>query len=214
MPMLGAATPRRWGWRSEKVKIEDPLQLLGQVDEDVRQALHLDIVGITNDMTLYGFYNSGWKPWTMQSGLEVLVPQDFNTSVNEQGQTFLYPQGDMSVPPAAMMPKDGHFFDNIIRGHIDYDDDDEPSGRADFLTISASTPMSSCAGSRTSVTTIIITPNTDLSAAALWRVWAILPLFPVRRSSIPKAFGILPNLWWRTTPFLIIFTRSLKCRLR
>ena len=121
------------GLEERKVKIEDPLQLLGQVDEDVRQALHLDIVGITNDMTLYGFYNSGWKPWTMQSGLEVLVPQDFNTSVNEQGQTFLYPQGDMSVPPAAMMPKDGHFFDNIIRGHIDYDDDDEPSGRADFF---------------------------------------------------------------------------------
>ena len=121
------------GLEERKVKIEDPLQLLGQVDEDVRQALHLDIVGITNDMTLYGFYNSGWKPWTMQSGLEEKRPTDGQCSV---------------------------------------------------------------------------------SAAALWRVWAILPLFPVRRSSIPKAFGILPNLWWRTTPFLIIFTRSLKCRLR
>lgn len=121
------------GLEERKVKIEDPLQLLGQVEEDVRQALHLDIVGISNDKTLYGFFNTGWKPWAMQTGLEVLVPKDFNTTVNDQGQTFLYPQGDMSVPPAAMMPRDGHFFDNIVRGHIDYDDDDEPSGRADYF---------------------------------------------------------------------------------
>lgn len=121
------------GLEPRKVKIEDPLQLLGQVEEDVRQALHLDIVGVTNDKTLYGFFNCGWKPWTMQTGLDVLVPQDFNTTVNEKGQTFLYPQGDMSVPPAAIMPKDGHFFDNITRGHIDYDDDEEPSGREDYF---------------------------------------------------------------------------------
>lgn len=121
------------GLEERKVKIEDPLQLLGQVEEDVRQALHLDIVGITNNMTLYGFPNTGWKPWTMQTGLEVLVPEKFNTTVDAEGRTYLYPQGDMSVPPAAMMPKDGHFFDNLIRGHIDYDDDDEPSGRADYF---------------------------------------------------------------------------------
>lgn len=121
------------GLEERKVKVDEPLQLLGQVEEDLRQALHIDIVGVGNDKTLYGFFNDGWKPWTMQTGLEVLVPRDFNTTVNEEGQTFLYPQGDMSVPPAAMMPKDGHFFDNLIRGHIDYDDDDEPSGREDYF---------------------------------------------------------------------------------
>lgn len=120
------------GLEDRKVKIDEPLQLLGMMEEDLRQALHLDIVGITNGKNMYGFYNEGWKPWTMQTGLEVEVPEKFNTTVNEKGQTFLYPQGDMSVPPAAMMPKDGHFFDNLTRGHIDYDDDDEPDGRADF----------------------------------------------------------------------------------
>ena len=120
------------GLEERKVKIEESLQLLGRVEEDLRQKLSLDVVGITNDRSMYGFYNDNWKPWKLQTGLDVLVPGDFNTTVNEEGRTFLYPQGDTSVPPAAVMPKDGHFFDNIIRGNIDYDDDDEPSAREDF----------------------------------------------------------------------------------
>lgn len=120
------------GLEDRKVKIDETLQLLGRVEDDVREALHMDVVGITNDKTLYGFYNQDWKPWTMQSGLEVEVPGNFNTTVDADGRTYLYPQGNMDVPPAAMMPKDGHFFDNIIRGHIDYDDDDEPSAKRDY----------------------------------------------------------------------------------
>lgn len=106
-----------------KVKINEPLQLLGEVEEDVRQALHLDVVDVTSNMNMFGFSNAGRKPWTMQSGLEVDVPLEFNTTVDEKGRTFLYPQGDTSVPPSGMMPKNGFFFDNIVRNSIEYDED-------------------------------------------------------------------------------------------
>lgn len=121
------------GLPEARVKVDEPLQLLGMVEEDVRQALGLDIVGITPGTTMYGFQNRNWKPWKLQNGLDVLVPGDFNTTVDAEGRTYLYPQGDMSVPPAAVMPKGGYFFDNIIRGHVDYDDDDTPDGKADFF---------------------------------------------------------------------------------
>ena len=123
---------RKLGLEERKIKINEPLQLLGEVEEDVRQALHVDVVGVSTGKTLFGFYNEGWKPWTMQSGLDVLVPEMFNTTVDETGRTYLYPQGDTSVPPSGMMPKNGFFFDNIVRGNIEYDDDDEPSGREDY----------------------------------------------------------------------------------
>jgi len=124
---------RALGLEERKVKVDEPLQLLGMVEDDLREALGLDIVGITPGTTLYGFQNENWKPWKLQTGLDVLVPEKFNTTVDAQGRTYLYPQGDTTVPPAAVMPKDGHFFDNIIRGHIDYDDDDTPNGKADFF---------------------------------------------------------------------------------
>ena len=69
---------------NRKVKINEPLQLLGEVEEDVRQALHLDVVDVTSNYNMFGFSNAGRKPWTMQSGLEVEVPLDFNTTVDEK----------------------------------------------------------------------------------------------------------------------------------
>lgn len=113
-----------------RVKISEPLQLLGEVEEDVRRALHLDCVEISTGTNMFGFSNAGRKPFTMQSGLQVDVPTDFNTTVDESGRTYLYPQGDLSVPPSGMMPKGGFFFDNITRGNVDVDD--AVSGKEDF----------------------------------------------------------------------------------
>lgn len=119
------------GLEERKVKINEPLQLLGEVEEDVRQALHLDCVEISTGMNMFGFSNEGRKPWTMQSGLEVDVPAAFHTTVDETGRTYLYPQGDLSVPPSGMMPKGGFFFDNITRGNIEFDEDTN-SAKEDF----------------------------------------------------------------------------------
>lgn len=72
---------------------------------------------------MFGFENTNWKPWRLQSGLEVEVPEKFNTTVGEKGETYLYPQGDLSAPPSAVMPQNGFYFDNIERGSIPFDED-------------------------------------------------------------------------------------------
>lgn len=119
------------GLDKTRIKINEPLQLLGEIEEDLRQKLHLDCVDVAGDTTIFGFSNEGRKPWVMQSGLEVDIPEEFRTSVDEQGRTFLYPQGDVSAPPCAMMPKGGFFFDNITRGSAELDED-MTSAREDF----------------------------------------------------------------------------------
>ncbi len=119
------------GLEKRLVRINEPFQLLGEVEEDLRQALHIDVVGVSNDVTTFGFVNRGWKNWTLPSGLPVLVPEGFNTTVNERGETFIYPQGDMSVPPSGKMPSGGFYFDNITRGESSFDKEDA-SAREDF----------------------------------------------------------------------------------
>lgn len=119
------------GLEKTRIKINEPLQLLGEIEEDLRQKLHLDCVDVAGDTTIFGFSNEGRKPWVMQSGLEVDIPEEFRTSVDEQGRTYLYPQGDVSAPPCAMMPKGGFFFDNITRGSAELDED-MASAREDF----------------------------------------------------------------------------------
>jgi hypothetical protein len=45
----------------------------------------------------------------------VLVPGGFNTTTDPGGNHYLYPQGDLNVPPSGRMPKNGYYFDAVIR---------------------------------------------------------------------------------------------------
>jgi len=103
------------GKSNHRVKITEPYQMLGEIDEDLRQALQLDVVGIHPRCNMFGFENTGWKPFTMHDGTPVLVPGKFNWTVDAKGGIEMYPQGDTSVPPSAVMPKDSFFFDATKR---------------------------------------------------------------------------------------------------
>ncbi len=48
-------------------------------------------------------------------GQNVLVPKDFNTRIDEHGDLLMFPEGDMSVPACAKMPKASFFFDALNR---------------------------------------------------------------------------------------------------
>lgn len=99
-------------WR---VKITEPYQMLGEIDEELRQTLELDIIGVDPPTNFFGFANEGWKPFEMHDGTPVLVPEKFNYTTNEKGDIFMYPEGDTAAPACAVMPKMGYFFDAIIR---------------------------------------------------------------------------------------------------
>jgi hypothetical protein len=89
--------------------------MLGEVDDDLRRALGIDVVGVLPRKSIFGTESKDWKPFTLYDGTEVLVPGDFNVTVDEKGDTYMYPEGDTSVPPSGRMPKDGYFFDSIVR---------------------------------------------------------------------------------------------------
>ena len=46
---------------------------------------------------------------------EVLVSEDFRVTGDAGGNTLIYPEGDTSVAPSGRMPRDGYFFDSIMR---------------------------------------------------------------------------------------------------
>ena len=101
--------------KGARVKVVEPYQMLGEIGDDLREALGIDTVPLTNLSTMFGFRNEGWKPWHLFDGTEVLVPELFNTEPNERGDILMYPQGDRSAPPSGRMPKGGFYFDAIIR---------------------------------------------------------------------------------------------------
>ena len=98
------------------VKVSEPYQMLGEIDEIMRQILGLDVVGVHPPNNMFGYSNKDWKSFVIPvDGTEVLVPGQFNYTVSDNGDILMYPEGDTSVPACARMPASGYFFDSIRR---------------------------------------------------------------------------------------------------
>jgi len=97
------------------VKVDEPYQMLGQIAPDLIDALGVDAVGLCGRKNMFGFENKDWKPWTLFDGTPVLVPGDFNTEPEPNGDILMYPEGDRSAPASGRMPKGGYYFDTIVR---------------------------------------------------------------------------------------------------
>jgi hypothetical protein len=106
---------RRYGLEARPVKVCEPYQMLGEIEEDLLDALGVDVVALPSPKTMFGFRNANWKPFRAPWGQELLVPQDFNTTTDADGSLLMHPEGDRRVPPSARMPADGFFFDSIPR---------------------------------------------------------------------------------------------------
>lgn len=106
-----------YGLEDRPVKVVEPFQMLGEVDEELREAMGVDVIGAYGKDNLFGFANNecDWKPFTANWGQELMVPVDFNYAKAEDGSLLIYPAGDTTVPPSARMPESGYFFDAIIR---------------------------------------------------------------------------------------------------
>jgi hypothetical protein len=107
------------------------MQMLGEIDEPLRPALLTDLVGVMGSMTALGVRNADWKPWSLPDGTPVLVPGAFATSVDADGDVVAYPAGDTSVPPSARMPRDGFYFDPIVRQEPIDEERLDPAERAE-----------------------------------------------------------------------------------
>jgi len=109
-----AAMRDYYGLEKRPVRVHEPFQMLGLLDEDLLDAMGLDVVGTYPRNTMFGFPADEWKTWEF-GGLEVLVPSDFNVTVDAEDNTLIYPEGDTTVPPSGRMPSGGYFFDCIVR---------------------------------------------------------------------------------------------------
>jgi hypothetical protein len=105
-----------YGLDNHPVKVIEPYQMLGEVEEDLASVAGLNIYGIPSRKNMFGIpQDEGWKEFLTFWGQTVLVPEKFNTSSDTDGSLLIYPEGDISVAPCAKMPTAGFFFDALNR---------------------------------------------------------------------------------------------------
>lgn len=110
-----AALRDYFGLEKKPVKVHEPYQMLGLIDKELQEIIGVDFLGVTPRENMFGFPNENWKEWRLDNGLEVLVPEKFMITVDDEGNKYIYPKGDTTVPPSGKMPKDGFYFDAIVR---------------------------------------------------------------------------------------------------
>ncbi len=97
------------------VKVIEPYQMLGEIKPDLIEALGVDVIGLWGPNTMFGYPLDSWKLWTFFDGTPVLVPGDFNTQAEANGDILMYPEGEKSNSPSGRMPSGGFYFDAIVR---------------------------------------------------------------------------------------------------
>jgi len=110
---------RYYGLENKPVRVIEPYQMLGEVDQELIDAMGIDVIGAWGKNNMFGIYNHGpFAEYHTHWGQKVLVPEGFRTTKDDKGDDLIYPEGDLSVPPSARMPKAGYFFDAIIRQEL------------------------------------------------------------------------------------------------
>ncbi len=106
---------RLLGEPDHRVKVIEPYQMLGEIDDQLREALGIDVVGVLPRKSIFGTQARDWKPFTLFDGTPCLVSGDFNVTAAPDGGWYMYPEGDTTVSPSGHMPEGGYFFDAVVR---------------------------------------------------------------------------------------------------
>ncbi len=124
-----------FGLEKRPVMVREPYQMLGLIEPDLQQALNVSVTCLYPRGTIFGFANENWKSWRAPWGQELLVSGHFETTTDASGDILIYPQGDTSVPACAKMPRDGFFFDSIIRQEPIAEDRLDPADNCEEFTL-------------------------------------------------------------------------------
>ncbi len=104
-----------FGLEKHPVKVKEPSQMLGEIEPDLIDAMGIDVIGFTPRKNMFGFSNDGWKEFKTHWDQVILVPEKFRIKKDQNGDSLIFPQGDLTAPASAKMPEASYFFDAIIR---------------------------------------------------------------------------------------------------
>jgi len=102
-----------YGLEDRPVRVVEPFQMLGEVDEELQKIIGTDVYGIYGRNDMLGIYEGEIHEQVTPWGQHVMIAKDIDLTPNEKGDVYIYPSGDRNYAPSAMMP-DGCYFVNAI----------------------------------------------------------------------------------------------------
>lgn len=105
-----------YGLTTKPVRVIEPYQMLGMIDDDLIDAMGIDVIGAWGKNNMFGVFNhEPLKELKTFWGQTVLIPEGLNTKYDTNGDLLVYPEGDLLSPASSRMPVASYFFDAIVR---------------------------------------------------------------------------------------------------
>lgn len=112
---------RHYGLEDRPVKIIEPFQMLGEIDEELQRIVRTDCIGIYGRKDMFSIDESELHEQVTPWGQRVLIAKNIDLTPDRNGDVYIYAEGDRSYPPCAVMPQ-GCYFINAIERVDNYDE--------------------------------------------------------------------------------------------
>lgn len=105
-----------YGLEKRPVRIVEPFQMLGEVDQELQEIIGVDCLPVFGRTDMFGIdetrYHEQVTPW----GQKVRIAEDIDLTPDKEGDVYIYAKGDRAFPPSAIMPSNCFFINAIERG--------------------------------------------------------------------------------------------------
>ncbi|MDR3269612.1 MAG: methyltransferase [Tannerella sp.] len=109
---------RYYGLEEKPVRIIEPFQMLGEVDDALGDILGIDVTGVWGRENMFGIDETRLHEQITPWGQTVLIAEDIDLTPDKNGDIHIYPQGDRHYPPSAIMPEGCFFVNAVERGGV------------------------------------------------------------------------------------------------
>jgi hypothetical protein len=104
-----------YGLAYKPVKIVEPYQMLGEVDDELMEIIGIDTLPVFSNVDMFGIEQEHFREQTTPWGQVVLMPEKYDMTPDAEGSIYVYPQGDRRCRPSGVMPQGCFFFNAVER---------------------------------------------------------------------------------------------------
>jgi len=111
-----------YGLKKIPVRIIEPFQMLGEVDEELRDIMGVDTLGVFGSHNMFDIDETETHIQTTPWGQQVTIAREIDLTQDKNGDIYVYAQANHNFPPSAVMPN-GCYFMNAIERQTEFDED-------------------------------------------------------------------------------------------
>ncbi len=109
------ALRQHYGLDPHPVRVIEPFQMLGEIEEDLQEIMGIDCVPVFGRKDMFDIdetqLHQQFNPW----GQKVMIASCIDLTTDKEGDVYIYAGGDRSYPPSAIMPSGCYFINATER---------------------------------------------------------------------------------------------------